>query len=290
MARTAPDLVREGIGMLLTLKRAGVPVLWSARVTELRGDERVRSARVAGRALDRSYDVDAVALNLGFQPETGLARALGAKQRFVDVGLGHLASETDQDGRTSVAGVFAVGDGASLGGARVAMARGRLAGLAAARELGLHAPDEPATRAALRRALAFQDALWTLFRPIRLRPDTLTDETIVCRCEEVTAGRLRQELAGGLTSLPALKKATRAGMGRCQGRFCAATIARFCPDAPDDYGVRRAARAAAPGAGRAADVPGAGVRGAAARAARAAFASAQPAARAARRRGAAMCW
>ena len=85
------------------------------------------------------------------------------------------------------------------------------------------------------RALAFQEALWTLFRPPRLRPDTLTDETIVCRCEEVTAGRLRQELAGGLTSLPALKKATRAGMGRCQGRFCAATIARLCPDAPDDF-------------------------------------------------------
>ncbi len=173
MARTAPDLVREGIGMLLTLKRAGVPVLWSARVTELRGDERVRSAHVAGRAIDRSYDVDVVALNLGFQPETGLARALGAKQRFVDVGLGHLASETDEDGRTSVAGVFAVGDGASLGGARVAMARGRLAGLAAARELGLHAPDEPATRAALRRALAFQDALWTLFPPVRLLPGAL---------------------------------------------------------------------------------------------------------------------
>ena len=112
MARAAPDLVREGIGMLLTLKRAGVPVLWSARVKELRGDERVRSAHVAGRAFDRSFDVDVVALNLGFQPETGLARALGAKQRFVDVGLGHLATETDEDGRTSVPGVFAVGDGA----------------------------------------------------------------------------------------------------------------------------------------------------------------------------------
>ncbi len=234
MARGAPDLVRDGIGMLLTLKRAGVPVLWSARVKELHGDARVRSAHVAGRGFDRSYDVDVVALNLGFQPETGLARALGAKQRFVDVGLGHLASDTDQDGRTSVPGVFAVGDGASLGGSRVAMARGRLAGLAAARELGLHAPDDPAARAALRRASAFQDALWTLFRPPRLRPDTLTDDTIVCRCEEVTAGRIRQELAGGLTSLPALKKATRAGMGRCQGRFCSATIARLCPDAPDD--------------------------------------------------------
>ncbi len=73
-----------------------------------------------------------------------------------------------------------------------------------------------------------------MFPPPRLRPGSLTDETIVCRCEEVTAGRLRAELADGLTSLPALKKATRAGMGRCQGRFCAATIARLCPDPPDD--------------------------------------------------------
>ena len=235
MARAAPDLVREGIGMLLTLKRAGVPVLWSARVKRLYGEDRVQSAFVAGKSIDGSYDVDVVALNLGFQPETGLARVLGAQQRFVDVGLGHLASETDEDGRTSVAGVFAVGDGASLGGSRVAMTRGRLAGLAAARELGLSAPDDTTTRNALARALAFQDALWRLFRPIKLRPGSLTDDTIVCRCEEVTAGQLRAELAGGLTSLAALKKATRAGMGRCQGRFCSATIARLCPAAPDDF-------------------------------------------------------
>jgi D-hydroxyproline dehydrogenase subunit alpha len=235
MARTAPDLVREGIGMLLTLKRAGVPVLWSARVKRLYGEDRVQSAFVAGKTIDGTYDVDVVALNLGFQPETGLARALGAKQRYVDVGLGHLASETDEDGRTSVPSAFAVGDGASLGGSRVAMARGRLAGLAAARDLGLSAPDEPTIRAALARALAFQDAMWRLFRPIKLRPGSLPDDTIICRCEEITAGQLRAELAGGLTSLAALKKATRAGMGRCQGRFCSATVARLCPDAPDDF-------------------------------------------------------
>jgi glycine/D-amino acid oxidase-like deaminating enzyme len=235
LVRTAPSLMREGIGMLLTLKRAGVPVLWSAQLDALQGVNRVRTAHIAARGLDRTYDVDAVALNLGFQPETGLARTLGAKQRFVDVGLGHLACETDDDGRTSVPDVFAVGDGASLGGARVAMARGRLAGLAAARDLGLHAPDERATQAALRRAVGFQNALWRLFRPPSLQSGSLADETIVCRCEEVTAGRLREELANGLTSLPALKKATRAGMGRCQGRFCAAIVARFCPDTPDDF-------------------------------------------------------
>jgi glycine/D-amino acid oxidase-like deaminating enzyme len=179
--------------------------------------------------------VDVVALNLGFQPEVGLARALGLPHRFVDIGAGHLATETDVDGRTAMAEVFAVGDGASLGGARVAMARGRLAGLAAARDLGLSAPDEPATRAALRRALAFQDALWTLFRPPAFDAGSIADDTIICRCEEVTAGRVRAELSGGLASLPAVKKATRAGMGRCQGRFCAATIARLCPGAPDEF-------------------------------------------------------
>jgi glycine/D-amino acid oxidase-like deaminating enzyme len=235
MARTAPGLVREGIGMLTTLKRAGVPVLWSARVKRLYGEERVNSAYVAGRTIDAAYDVDLVALNLGFQPETGLARALGVRHRFVDVGLGHLATETDENGRTSIESVFAIGDGAALGGSRVAMARGRLAGLAAARDLGFAVSDDRSAQVSLARALEFQDALWRLFRPIRLRAGSLSDETIVCRCEEVTAGQLRQELAGGITSLATLKKATRAGMGRCQGRFCAATIARMCPHAPDDF-------------------------------------------------------
>jgi len=235
MARNAPDLVRDGVTMLATLKRAGAPVLWSARVTALLGEDRVRAAQIASAKGDRTLDIDVVAMNLGFQPEVGLARALGVPHRFVDVGLGHLATETDADGRTAVAGVFAVGDGAALGGARVAMARGRLAGLAAARDLGRHAPNDPAARAALARALAFQDGLWRLFRPPALHLDSLPDATIVCRCEEVSAGRLRAELAAGLISLPALKKATRAGMGRCQGRFCAATIARLCPEAPDDW-------------------------------------------------------
>ncbi|MGH7152365.1 MAG: FAD-dependent oxidoreductase, partial [Acetobacteraceae bacterium] len=82
----------------------------------------------------------------------------------------------------------------------------------------------------------FQDALWALFRPPPFDAKSISDQTIICRCEEVTAGQIRAELANGLASLPAIKKATRAGMGRCQGRFCAATVARLCPDSPAEYG------------------------------------------------------
>jgi D-hydroxyproline dehydrogenase subunit alpha len=232
MARSAPDLVREGMGMLATLRRALVPILWDTQLVAIEGDQQARLARFARTGQgEASHEVDVVAMNLGFQPEVGLARALGLSHQFVPGGAGYLATDTDEDGRSSDAAVFAVGDGATLGGSRVAQARGRLAGLAAARDLGFSAPDEPAIRGTLRRSLRFQAALWRMFPPVP--PPELDDATIVCRCEEVTAGRLRAEVASGLTSLPALKKATRAGMGRCQGRFCAATVARLCPNLPD---------------------------------------------------------
>jgi glycine/D-amino acid oxidase-like deaminating enzyme len=238
MLQAAPDLMAEAMGMLVTLRRAGVPVLWSTTLRAITGDGRVEAAVLPGR----NIPVDIVALNAGFQPEVGLARALGLPHRFVDSGMGHLATATAEDGRSALGSVFAVGDGAALGGARVAMARGRLAGLACARDLGHAVAEDGATRDALRRAVAFQDALWRVFPLPPTNAASIADETIVCRCEEVTAGRLRAELAGGLTSLAALKKATRAGMGRCQGRFCSATVARLCPMAtePDEFAAPRA--------------------------------------------------
>ena len=134
---------------------------------------------------------------------------------------------TEEDGRTSLPEVFAIGDGAAIGGARVALARGRLAGLAAARDLGFAAPDDPAARAALRRALDFQAALWRIFAAPPFDIAAVADGTILCRCEEVTAGTPAPAQAEGAASLGALKKATRAGMGRCQGRMCGATLARL---------------------------------------------------------------
>ncbi len=253
MLTAAPGLLAEGIRMLWTLRRAGVSVFWSTSLVGLTGSDRVTEAVLPGRTIA----VDVVALNAGFQPEVALARALGASHRYEDRGLGHLATVTDEDGRTSVRSVFAVGDGAAIGGARVAAARGRLAGLAAARDLGHAAPEDRGTRQALRRGLAFQNALWQMFPLPPVDPDLISDATIVCRCEEVTAGALRAELAAGLRSLAALKKATRAGMGRCQGRFCAATVARLCPGVsePDGFPAPRAPVRPVPAAPLMAEAP-----------------------------------
>ena len=227
LLRAGADLAWDGLGYLRKLRAAGVPVLWGSMPLACEGEGRFATLVLATPGGEARIAADACALNLGFQPETGLGRALGAAHRFVDDGLGRLETVTDDDGRTSLPTVFAIGDGAAIGGARVALARGRLAGLAAARDLSFPAPNDPAARAALHRALDFQAALWRIFAAPPFDVAAIADDTILCRCEEVTAGSLRQAQAEGAATLGALKKATRAGMGRCQGRMCGATLARL---------------------------------------------------------------
>ncbi len=225
-------LAAQGIGILARLTVGCVPLFWESRVEAVLGCGRAEAVRIATPTGRHTIPAFTVALHEGFQPETGLARALDLRHRYVAAGGGRLETVADAEGRTSNEAVFAVGDGAALGGSRVALARGRLAGLAAARDLGFRAPPDAAARTALARAERFQAALARVFPPAA--PREPADETIVCRCEGVTAGQLRAEVAGGLVSLAALKKATRAGMGPCQGRFCAATVARLCPGEPGE--------------------------------------------------------
>jgi NAD(P)H-nitrite reductase large subunit len=57
-----------------------------------------------------------------------------------------------------------------------------------------------------------------------------TDDLVICRCEEVTAGHIRAALSHGALTLSDVKRRTRAGMGVCQGIFCTRAIARVLRD------------------------------------------------------------
>ncbi|MGN0291389.1 MAG: (2Fe-2S)-binding protein [Lachnospiraceae bacterium] len=48
----------------------------------------------------------------------------------------------------------------------------------------------------------------------------MTDDMIVCRCEEVTLGEIRQAIREGARDVVGVKRRVRAGMGLCQGKTC----------------------------------------------------------------------
>jgi D-hydroxyproline dehydrogenase subunit alpha len=230
LALAAPDLAWDGRRMLARLARRGVPVLWESSVVAAEGDDRFARA-VIRRADDtrESMTADVLALGHGFVPSTELPRMLGLRHRHVDRHVGYMAPAVDASGRSSDPAVFVIGDGAELGGARIAQARGTLAGAAAAQALGAIGDDAEtrAAQAALAKAQRFQDALWQLFAAPRFEIGAVADDVVLCRCEALTAGQLRATIRDGAQAMAALKKLTRAGMGPCQGRYCAATIARL---------------------------------------------------------------
>ena len=48
----------------------------------------------------------------------------------------------------------------------------------------------------------------------------MEDHVIICRCEEITYGEIKQAIRDGATTLDGIKRVTRAGKGLCQGRTC----------------------------------------------------------------------
>ena len=237
--RHSPDLMRDGLAYLWRLRRAGVPVLYGHAIVEARGSDGVESVVVApigptgepsaeGR---REFNVDAVSVGYGFMPSNDISRPLGCRHRY-DPDSGSLIAELSADCETSVPGVFVAGDCGGMGGSRVAMEQGFIAGCKAAGNLGKALPDQlAAERDRRRRRLVshghFQKAIWTVFRAPSLTDQLARDDTLVCRCEEVTLATLRRTVDGDSESVGNLKHQTRAGMGPCQGRYCGALMARM---------------------------------------------------------------
>lgn len=229
--------LRDGISYMVELGRRGVPLRYSHIVLRAEGDRRVERA-VIGR-VDRSWrrvagseetvEVDTIALGYGLVPSIELALLTGCDFAFEENLGGHVPIR-DEWMRTTAAGVFSVGDGSGVSGSEAAMAEGRIAGIAAGLEMGRVTADDAQRRAAPHRARLVQlrqlrSALEKIYPVGPGIYELATPETIVCRCEEVTAAELLGDRYGASDDPNALKAITRAGMGGCQGKQCGRQIA-----------------------------------------------------------------
>lgn len=232
---TNPHKAVEALVHGAALLRHRVRVRLRSAVTEVHGTDRVEAVTVTRldrdwrpvRGTGRRIECDALAVGHGLVPQIELATALGCTTCSLPDGTRALALDGLQE--TSVRGLWAAGETGGVGGAQLACTEGELAGVAvAARVLGRPAYGGRVRELKRRRdrMRAFADAMATAHAPGPGWPHWLTDDTDVCRCEEVTAGRICEAVEDlGAWDARTVKLLTRAGMGWCQGRMCGAAVA-----------------------------------------------------------------
>jgi NADPH-dependent 2,4-dienoyl-CoA reductase/sulfur reductase-like enzyme len=239
--RAAPQLISDlrtlgrGLGYMARLRAAGVRIEHGVRLVEIAGDAHgVTAISLRDRGdLSLTLPCDAVAFGFGLRPETQLAELAGCTFRYDPV-FRQWFADTDRDGRGGN-GVYLAGDGQTIGGADAARASGALAALAALSDLDVPVSDgrRHALRARLTRHRRFQRGLARAFGWPSGWPGETGDAVPVCRCENVTAGVLKEALGApfGPREINRLKALTRCGMGRCQGRFCESAAAELAASA-----------------------------------------------------------
>jgi thioredoxin reductase len=235
------SLLRDGAGYHWSLLRRGSRWLSPHIISAIEGDGRVEQATVARvdaswrrvPGSERTFEVDAVGLGYGLLPSLELLRLAGCELRYDDTTSAWLPV-VDDEGMTTIPGLAVAGDGAGIAGAVAAVEQGRVAAIAAARDLGrvdaTTARDlQRPSRARLKRLDRFRAAMDTLYAPRPGLNELATPDTTVCRCEEVTASDIDEAIAAGAADIELLKIWTRVTMGPCQGRMCMpALTGRLC--------------------------------------------------------------
>lgn len=233
------NFVQQGYHYRRELKGARVPFLTSRVIRRALGSASVTGAVVSEcdgdwrpiAGTEMAFDVDAVIVGYGFVSSLELSRLAGCEHRY-EPALGGYVPVRSRDMESTVPNVFIVGDGAGVAGSAVALEEGQLAGLVVAnRQERLLGRDfsGAASRArgrllhlaGFRRVMdelyRFGDGLYTLAE----------EQTILCRCEEVTVAEALEAAREGATHVNEVKAWTRVGMGRCQGRMCGPALSHL---------------------------------------------------------------
>src|SRR5262249_12836528 len=141
----------------------------------------------------QSFECDRLGVCYGFLASSELARQAGASVHWCEHDGGWVVDH-DEEVQSTVPKIFVAGGITGVAGADAAREKGRIAAVGILRALGRI--DKEAARQLAQQAerslahiATFASALRTLARPPRGLPlETMTEETILCRCEQVTRG------------------------------------------------------------------------------------------------------
>jgi len=199
-----PGKIIQGLGLGASI--FGVPYRFGVWPVKADGEDSVRSVTLTDGRKTWTEECDYLACGFNLVPNVELPLAAGCelKNGYVRV---------DEFQGTCATNVFCAGEPTGIGGADCALIEGQIAGYSAidqtprAEDLFGQREAWHAFRAALAKAYALRDELKTL----------ATNDTLLCRCEDVALSRAR-----AFSGWREAKLLSRCGMGACQGRVCGA--------------------------------------------------------------------
>lgn len=222
----------EGARYMSRLFFSGVPVKYRHKIVEARGKNAVEEVvagkcDVSGRLIpgtEKIYKTSALAVGYGFIPNVEGPQMAGCELEFA-ANKGGWVVQVKNTMETSVAEVLAAGEITGVGGALKSINEGRIAALTLLKKFSRIAEAEFNSRLAqLSREREHHLQFMHYFNELYSIPagywDDIPDDVVVCRCEDVEMGEIRQGIAMGFTTPQGIKTAVRASMGNCQGRTC----------------------------------------------------------------------
>jgi len=236
-ALSASDYLRKGRRMRRDIKRAGVPIYSGVSNFAAIGEDKLSAVSFSRDSARTEIAVDTLLLHVGVVPNTQITRQVFCEHEWY-APQRYWRPVRDEWGATSQAAIAVAGDGGGIDGAAAAGLHGRLAALDAARRQSKIELAERNRRAdPIRYELAAHQSIRPLLDALFPPPPEICaprdSDTIVCRCEEISAGDIRDAVALGAMGPNQLKAFTRCGMGPCQGRMCGLTVAEIVAQAKD---------------------------------------------------------
>lgn len=230
-----PDVALKGAYYLTWLRARRIPLHRGVTPVRIEGDQHVQAIVWQKNGQEHRTLTQAVALGYGLRSETQLADLAGCAFTF-DTENHQWLPKTTHHVRSSRQDVYLAGDGARILGADAAELTGRYAALTLLKDSG-HSID-PRIIQKIERKLARQttlrQGLEQAFPFPRHLITSLPDDTVICRCEEISLQHYREQLHTlDAREMNRAKAFTRVGMGRCQGRMCGIAAAEILAHAWD---------------------------------------------------------
>jgi NADPH-dependent 2,4-dienoyl-CoA reductase/sulfur reductase-like enzyme len=230
------ETMREGWRYLRWIQKAGIPFLNRHIITNARGDNHVEAVVISQVDQDwrpvsgtqKTIAVDTVCLGYGLVTSSELT-ALAECEHNYEPGMGGYVPVRTEMMETTRQGIYAVGDGARVAGSQVAMEEGRMAGIAIANSLGYVSDEKKEdiisqSKTALYRYHRLRKVLDEVSMPRPGLYELADDNTVICRCEDVTLKEIKAAMRHIGTKAKDIKRETRLGMGSCGGRMCGPTL------------------------------------------------------------------